>query len=161
MRGKAKAPVEFGAKIAVSLVNWYLSLEHLSWDAFDEGGLSRRLWNVTMNTQARIHRGTGRQSLPHPGKPAVPQGARHPFVRPKPDRPLRDKALHRQQLLEERMESGERSAVESAFGVGKLRYGLDLIMELLQNTSEVAIHTSILMMNLWRCLKDLLFVLIQ
>ena len=37
VRGKAKAPVEFGAKIAVSLVNGYLSMERLSWDAFHEG----------------------------------------------------------------------------------------------------------------------------
>jgi IS5 family transposase len=37
MRGKAKAPVEFGAKIAVSLLDGYLSMERLSWDAFHEG----------------------------------------------------------------------------------------------------------------------------
>lgn len=75
-------------------------------------------------------------------------------------RPPRDKALYRQQLLEERMESGERSAVESAFGAGKRRHGLDLIMEGLQETGEVAIHTSILTMNLCRRLRELLFVLI-
>ena len=36
-RGKAKAPVEFGAKITMSQVNGYRSVEHLSWDAYHEG----------------------------------------------------------------------------------------------------------------------------
>ena len=45
--------------------------------------------------------------------------------------------------------------------MGKRSYGLNLIMERLQDTSEVAIHPSILTMNLWRCLRKLLFALIQ
>jgi IS5 family transposase len=80
---------------------------------------------------------------------------------PKLGRPPRDKALYRQQLLEERLESGERNAVESSFGVGKRRYGLNLVMERLQETSEVAIHVSILTMNLWKRLRALLFALFQ
>jgi IS5 family transposase len=56
---------------------------------------------------------------------------------PQLGRPPKDKGLYRQQLLEERMESGERSAVESAFGVGKRCYGLNLIMERLKETSRI------------------------
>ncbi len=37
VRGKATADVEFGAKIAISLVNGYAYVETLSWDAFNEG----------------------------------------------------------------------------------------------------------------------------
>lgn len=51
--------------------------------------------------------------------------------------------------------------MESAFGVGKRRYGLNLIMERLKETSGVAIHTSVLTMNLWKRLRELLFALIQ
>jgi hypothetical protein len=80
---------------------------------------------------------------------------------PKLGRPPKDKALYRQQLLEERLESGERNAVESFFGVGKRRYGLSLVMERLQETSEVAIYVSILTMNLWKRLRALLFALFQ
>ena len=79
---------------------------------------------------------------------------------PKLGRPPKDKALYRQQLLEERLESGERSAIESSFGVGKRRYSLNLVMERLQETSEVAIHVSILTMNLWKRLRALLFTLL-
>ncbi|HHX20278.1 MAG TPA: transposase, partial [Clostridiales bacterium] len=80
---------------------------------------------------------------------------------PKLGRPPKDKALYRQQLLEERLESGERSAIESSFGVGKRRYSLNLVMERLQETSEVAIRVSILTMNLWKRLRALLFALFQ
>ena len=80
---------------------------------------------------------------------------------PKLGRPSKDKALYRQQLLEERSESGERNAIESSFGVGKRRYGLNLVMERLQETSKVAIHACILTMNLWKRLRELLFVLFR
>ncbi|MGI6653916.1 MAG: transposase [Christensenellales bacterium] len=75
--------------------------------------------------------------------------------------PPKDKALYHQQLLEERLKSGERSAVESSFGVDKRRYGMNLVIERLQETSAVAIHVSILTMNLWKRLRALLFALFQ
>jgi hypothetical protein len=37
VRGKTKAPVEFGAKLAISVVNGYSHIEKLSWDAYNEG----------------------------------------------------------------------------------------------------------------------------
>ena len=80
---------------------------------------------------------------------------------PKLGRPPRDKALYLQQLLEERLESGERNAIESSFGVGKRRYGLNLVMGRLRETSEVTIHACILTMNLWKRLRELLFVLFR
>lgn len=36
VRGKAKAKVEFGAKIGASIVNGYTFVDHLSWDAYNE-----------------------------------------------------------------------------------------------------------------------------
>lgn len=38
VRGKQNEPVEFGAKLSVSLDdNGFASVDHLSWDAFHEG----------------------------------------------------------------------------------------------------------------------------
>lgn len=37
VRGKASAPVEFGAKVSVSMVKGYAFWERLSWDGFHEG----------------------------------------------------------------------------------------------------------------------------
>jgi IS5 family transposase len=38
VRGKEKAKVEFGSKINLSLVDGYAFLDHLSWEAYNEGG---------------------------------------------------------------------------------------------------------------------------
>lgn len=38
VRGKARANVEFGAKVAVSLVDGYVMMEELRWDAYNEAG---------------------------------------------------------------------------------------------------------------------------
>jgi IS5 family transposase len=37
VRGKAMANVEFGAKLAISVVNGYAFREHWSWDNYNEG----------------------------------------------------------------------------------------------------------------------------
>ncbi|CAB3389578.1 transposase (fragment) [Kyrpidia spormannii] len=37
VRGKARANVEFGAKVVISLVEGYARIEHLGWDGFHEG----------------------------------------------------------------------------------------------------------------------------
>ena len=37
VRGKSKAPTEFGAKISVSIVNGYTFIDRLSFDAYNEG----------------------------------------------------------------------------------------------------------------------------
>ncbi|TEB09379.1 hypothetical protein Pmgp_03200 [Pelotomaculum propionicicum] len=36
VRGKARAQTEFGAKVAVSMVDGYAFIDHLSWDPFNE-----------------------------------------------------------------------------------------------------------------------------
>ncbi len=38
VRGKARAETEFGAKVAISMVDGYAFIDHLSWDAFNESG---------------------------------------------------------------------------------------------------------------------------
>lgn len=52
-----------------------------------------------------------------------------------------------------------RQEVESVFGVGKRRYGLDRIMARTKITSESMIMLSVLVMNMETILRDLLFVL--
>ena len=162
VRGKAKAAVEFGSKIAASLVNGYLRIERLSWDNFQEGiTLQESVESYRADTGVhpkriladKVYR--NRDNL----KYCKERGIR--MSGPKLGRPPKDKELYRQQLLEERLESGERSAIESSFGVGKRRYGLNLVMERLQETSEVTIHVCVLTMNLWKRLRELLFALFQ
>jgi IS5 family transposase len=162
VRGKAKAGVELGSKIAGSLLNGYHRLEHFSWDNFHEG-------KTMQESVERYRADTGVYPERVLADKAYCSRANHQYCKehgirisgPKLGRPPKDKALYRQQLLEERIESGERNTIESSFGVGKRRYGLNLVMERLRETSEVTIHTCILTMNLWKRLRELLFVLFR
>jgi IS5 family transposase len=161
VRGKSKAPAEFGAKLAVSVVDGYMRVEQLSWDAFHEG-------KTLKESVERYHADTGkypervladkayrtRENLQY----CKAHGIR--MSGPKLGRPPKDKALYRAQKDEERRESGERNAVEGGFGVGKRRYGMGLVKERLKETSEIAIHICILTMNLWKRLKEFLFALL-
>lgn len=154
VRGKAAAPVEFGAKIEMSLVNGYARIEKLSWDEFNEG--------VTLQESVeRFRTDTGhypsriladklfrtRENLDYCKKHGIRLSG------PKLGRPPKDKALYREQQRIEREESGERSAIECEFGVGKRRYSLARIMTRLKHTSEVAIYVTVLTMNLFKRLR--------
>ena len=157
VRGKSSAPVEFGAKIEASLVNGYGRIEKLSWDAFDEGGtLQDSVEQFKADTgryPARIladKKFRTRDNLAYCKKHGIRLSG------PKLGRPPKDTELYREQCRLEREESGERSAIECFFGVGKRRYSLGCIMTRLQHTSEVEIHVAFLTMNLFRRLRLLL-----
>ena len=156
VRGKATAQVEFGAKIAVSVLNGYLRIEHLSWDAYNE---AKTLEDTVERYKAqtgcypqrvladKIYR--NRDNLQYCKKWNIHMSG------PKLGRPPKDKALYTQQCQDERREAGERNEVEGKFGTGKRCYGLDRVTARLQNTSETQIHMIVLTMNLWKKMKSL------
>jgi len=154
VRGKVSTPVEFGAKIEMSMVGGYARIEKLSWDAFNEGGTLQdsveRFKADTGQYPARILADKlfrTRDNLAYCKERQIRMSG------PKLGRPPKDKAVYREQQRIERVESGERSAIECEFGIGKRRYSLGLILMRLKHTSEVAIYTAVLTMNLFRKLR--------
>ena len=160
VRGKAGVPVEFGAKVALSLSDGYARIEKISWDAFNE--------STTLKDSAERYRErTGK----YPARALVDKiyrtrenlaWCKERGIRlngPKLGRPPKDRREYQEALELERKESGERSEIEGCIGVCKRRYGLDLVMMRLKHTSEVDIHAAILTRNLFRRLR-LLFWLI-
>ena len=154
VRGKARAETEFGAKVEVSLVNGYVRIEKLSWDAFNKSGtLQDLVERFKANTgyyperilADRIFR--TRENLEYCKKNHIRMSG------PKLGRPSKDETLARVQGRMEREESGERSAIEGRFGVSKCRYTLGCVMACLQHTSEVSIHVTVLTMSLFRKLS--------
>jgi len=120
VRGKATADVEFGAKISLSLVNGYASIERLDWNAFNESGDLREAVERYKERYGfyperiladKIYR--NRENLQHCDKLNIRMNG------PKLGRPPKDKRLYAEQKWLERQESGERNAVESKFGEGK------------------------------------------
>jgi len=157
VRGKATADVEFGAKVAISVVGGYTRIENLSWDAYNES-------TTLQTTVERYKEQTGfypqriladkiyrtRDNLQYCDKHHIHMSG------PKLGRPPKDKALYAQQCRDERRESGERNEVEGKFGTGKRCYGLDRLTARLQSTCETQIHMIVMTMNLWKRLRSFL-----
>jgi IS5 family transposase len=152
VRGKAKAAVEFGAKMAMSMVDGYARIEQVQWDPFNEGQklqetveayrdrygyypeavLADKLYRTRENLQYCKELGI-RLSGPKLGRPRK-----------------NEQTVHRKL---ERQDAAERNAIEGKFGEGKRHYGLDLIRARLPETSLSVISLQILVMNLERRLR--------
>ena len=81
VRGKAAAPVEFGAKLDLSIdENGMARLERLSFDAYNESdvliGAIERYKERTLSAESACG-----QDLPEQGEPFVLQAAWHPVIR--------------------------------------------------------------------------------
>ena len=154
VRGKQNAPVEFGAKVEMSVVNGYLRIEDLRWDAFNE--------STTLQTSVESYRKSyghyparvladtifrTRENLRYCKEHNIHINGPRLGKRPT------DLALYRKQLREEWLESGERGEIERQFGVAKRRYSLGSIAMKLKHTSEVDIYASVLALNLWKKLR--------
>lgn len=151
VRGKATSNVEFGAKIAISIVDGYAYVETLGWDAFNEGNtLIESLENYRQKygcypeaVQAgKIYR--NRENLRYCNESDIRLSG------PRLGRPPA-----------EYQDACERNAVEGKFGEGKRRYGLARIMARLKKTAESVICLQFLVMNLERRLRVLLFFFIR
>ena len=154
VRGKAGAETEFGAKVAISVVNGYGYIEKLSWDSFNEGiTLIESLENYKERfgyypeavLADRIYRNRDnlRYCKEHGIRLSGPRLGRPPKNR--------DSQMRKQEYLDTK----ERNAVEGKFGEGKRRYGLGLLMACLQETSETVIALQFLVMNLERRVRSL------
>ncbi len=137
VRGKATANVEFGAKVAISIVDGYAYVETLSWDAFNEGKTlietceryRKRYGHYPKVVQAdKIYR--NRENLRYCEERDIRLSG------PKLGRPPADKEKQKDQKRLERQDASERNAVEAKFGEGKRRYGLARIMARLKKTAR-------------------------
>jgi hypothetical protein len=157
VRGKAGVPVEFGAKIAVSLVKGYTFIDRMSWDNFNESGelieqierYRQRFGYYPESVHAdRIYR--SRDNLQYCARYGVRlSGPR--LGRPKRVVDPAEKKLMREDEL-------ERNAVEGKFGQGKRRYGLGMIRAKLAETSGSMIGMAVLVMNLEKLLREVFWL---
>jgi len=155
VRGKAKAAVEFGAKVSIHMLNGYAFVDKTDWNAYPEEALLIPAIQAYYKKYAvypkaviadRIYR--NRTNLAF----CKTHGIR--LSGPKLGRPPKITDPTIKQL--ERQDAATRNAVEGKFGEGKTRYGLDRIMTRLQATSETTISMVFLCMNIKRRLRELL-----
>lgn len=154
VRGKAKAPVEFGAKLDISVANGFVRLEKQSFDPYNEATclqeeieryksregcypqrvLADKIYRNRDNLNFCKERGI-RLSGPALG-------------RPKKDA-LTDKKLEYADIC-------DRVEVERKFSLAKRKCGLGLIMTKLRITTEHVVAMSILLLNLRKVLYTFL-----
>jgi hypothetical protein len=147
VRGKASAPVEFGAKISVSVSDGIAYLDRLSWDAFNESSdlalqvekFKERFGHYPASVHADKIYGTRENRKFLAEKNIKFSGA--PLGRPKSDVSLEEK-------LERRQSEIDRIPIEGKFGNAKRRFSLDRILAKLKNTAETWIGFIFIVMNL-------------
>jgi hypothetical protein len=153
VRGKAGTPVEFGAKLSVSLRDGYVFLDRIDWDNFNESGDLKaqveafkeatgvypesvhvdRIYRTRSNRAFCKERGI-RISGPPLGRPPAYVSDAH----------------KKQALADERV----RNAIEGKFGVSKRRFSLNRVMTKLPHTSQTAIAITFLVINLSTLLRQ-------
>jgi len=155
VRGKARAAVEFGAKVSVHMIDGYTFIDRIGWDAYSEEALliptiqkyeQRNGYYPEAVLVDKIYRTRKNRAF------CKKHGIR--ISGPRLGRPPKetDKAIVRQA----RIDACDRNAVEGKFGEGKTGYGLDCIMAGLKETSETVIAMSIFCMNISKRLRALL-----
>ena len=153
VRGKAGTPVEFGAKLSISLRDGYVFLDRIDWNNFNESGDLKaqveafkdatgvypesvhvdRIYRTRSNRAFCKERGI-RISGPPLGRPPA-------FVSD-------EKKKQAQQ------DETVRNAIEGKFGVSKRRFNLNRVMSKLPHTSQTAIAITFLVMNLSTLLRQ-------
>jgi len=159
VRGKLNKPVEFGAKLSVSLTNTGLAhIDHLRWDAFHEGkdlesqveAYRKRQGHYPESVLADPLYGTriNRKYLKEKGI----RFAGKPLGRPKKATDANQAEL-KQQKAQRREDYRQRIPIEGKFGQGKHGYRLNYIRAKRADTSLAWINSIFLVMNLMVLLK--------
>ena len=156
VRGKVAAKVEFGAKVAASVVDGYVFLDNISWNPYNESGDLIELVEYYRAKYGfypeavivdKIYR--TRENIGFCNE----RGIR--ISGPKLGRPRKDEsAADKEQAYKD---SGIRNTIEGKFGIGKIAYGLRKVMAKLRDTSETVINLAFLAMNLVRRLLVTIF----
>jgi len=153
VRGKAKSPTEFGAKIHISMIDGYSFVDTISWDAFHEGNhlpeyvenykrryghypekvLVDKLYATRQNRKWLKERGIKISAKPL-GRPSAKAVANH-------------------------VSPGERNPIEGLFGRAKTAYGMNRVRAKLARTSESWVASIILVLNLVKWARSIPYCL--
>ena len=146
VRGKARNDVEFGAKITISVVNGFVSIERLSWEPYNEStDLQKQIeryrddygyYPESVHADA-IYR--SRENRAYCKERNIRLSGK-PLGRPSKNTKEQKKQFRKDELL--------RIPVEGRIGNGKRKYGWDCIMSKRKDTSETCIGLVALVLNI-------------
>lgn len=155
VRGKAKANVEFGAKVGASIVNGYTYIDHFSWDAYNEASdlvpqlelYKQRFGMLPSEIQA------DKLYLNRSNRKIIKDNSIACYNRPlgRPPKEEKDKRLE-----DRKRATGERNEIEGTFGTSKRAYRADNIRAKLADTAESCIGACFFAKNIMKFLRGLL-----
>jgi len=161
VRGKVRTPVEFGAKVSISLVDGFSFVDRIDWDAYNESceleeQIKRYKQRFGFYPESvhvdKIYRNNDNRRF------CKKHGIR--ISGPPLGKPIEETEKLKEQRRLQYQDEIDRIAVEGKFGQGKRRFSLALIMTKLAQTSEVAIMVSFIVMNLEKILSGILSFLL-
>jgi len=156
VRGKSGKPVEFGAKVEISLQEGFGKIERLSWDAFNEGQDLKSILEkyksekgyypaliqvdkIYLNRENRRY--LKEKGIRFTGKPL--------------GRPPKEE-MSAYEKRKAKKEAAERNQVEGYFGLSKRKYRLNRIYAKTRITAEAWIAAIIMVTNIMKILRDFL-----
>ena len=154
VRGKAGKPVEFGAKLDISVVDGWTRLEYYSFDAYNEAGNLQEIAERFREREGhypkriladKIYR--NRENLAYCKERHIRLSG-PALGRSKKDAVPDNKQAH--------LDECERVEVERCFSLAKRKCGMGLVTAKLQETAAHVIAMSILVLNLRRIQRALL-----
>ena len=155
VRGKAKAKVEFGAKIGASIVNGYTYVDHLSWKAYNEASdlvtqlelYKKRFGILPQEIQAdKLYLGKENRKCI---KACHVNCYNRPLGRP----PKEENDKHAE---DKKRAIGERNEIEATFGTSKRVYRANNIRAKLDDTADTWIGACFFAKNVMKFLRGLL-----
>jgi len=155
VRGKKKSPVEFGAKLDISVVGGFTRLEKHSFDAYNESELLEKEIE-----SYREHYGSYPERVLadkiYRNRKNINFCKEHSIKLSGPalGRPKKDAVVDKKQ---EYADICERVEVERKFSLAKRKFGMGLIRTYLQETSKTVIALSILALNLSKVFLRIFF----
>ena len=148
VRGKAGKPVEFGAKLDISVVDGWTRLEYCSFDAYNEAGnlqeIAERFYERKGHYPKRILADKiyrNRDNLAYCKQRHIRLSG------PALGRPKKDALADKRQA---HIDECERVEVERCFSLAKRKCGMGLVTAKLQETAAHVIAMSIVVLNLRR-----------
>lgn len=162
VRGKAKASVEFGAKISISVIDGFSYLDRVGFDAYNESsdlvGQVEAFKKRTGHYPESVHADQIYRTRPNRAY-CRQHGIR--LSGPPLGRPKADAAENKERKRQTYRDEVDRIPVEGKFGQAKRRFGLGRIMAKLANTSKTTITVTFIVMNLEKWLLEVFSALVS
>lgn len=159
VRGKVKAPVEFGTKLDLSIdAEGYARIENISFDAYNEGTCLQDAINAYYErTGYYLERFLADQIYRTRDNRAFCQEHGIRLSGPKLGRP--SKATLKSDKKIEYQDNTDRIEVERRFSLTKRCYGMEKIMTRLEGTQFTSIALSVFVANIIRIQQQILYTL--